>query len=126
MTGNRFPLAALSIIAVMGAGLIPSRGHAADSGATLFSRYCFACHAVEPGRNKLGPSLHGVVGRAAATVPSFLYSRALRGAGPVWTEDTLNAFLTSPRTLVPGTTMMIKGVPDPAERATLIEYLKAN
>ncbi len=85
---------------------------------------CMACHAVEPGRNGVGPSLAGVFGRKAGSSPGFTYSAALKASGKVWDEATLDTFLTSPMTAVPGTHMTYMGQSDPAKRKALIDYLK--
>lgn len=66
----------------------------------------------------------GVVGRAAAAVPGFAYSLALRRSGIVWTEHALDEFLAAPLTVVPGTTMGFAGVPDDDDRRAIVEYLK--
>lgn len=84
---------------------------------------CRSCHAVEPGKNGIGPSLAGVFGRKAASVPGFAYSAALKNSGLTWDEATLDPWLAAPARLVPGTRMVI-GVPDPARRAELITYMK--
>jgi cytochrome c len=84
---------------------------------------CQACHSVEPGANRLGPTLHGVVGRQSGSVPGFNYSQANRAAGIVWTPEKLFQYLENPRRVVPGTTMAFAGIGDPQRRADLIAYL---
>jgi len=84
---------------------------------------CRACHAVEAGKNLVGPSLAGIVGSKAGAVPGYAFSPALKASGLVWTEDTLDRWLQGPARMVPGTKMMI-GVPDPAARKAVIDYLK--
>lgn len=66
-------------------------------------RQCASCHAVEPGQNRAGPHLHGIVGRQAGTVERFRYSGAMREAEIVWDEAALTAYLTDPRGFLPGT-----------------------
>ena len=62
------------------------------------------------------------MGRKAATSPHFNYTQALKDSGLVWNAATLDHFLTSPMTAVPGTTMPMP-VPDANTRADLIAYL---
>ncbi|RMD89565.1 MAG: cytochrome c family protein [Alphaproteobacteria bacterium] len=91
-------------------------------GEKVFSK-CKACHSLEPGVNKTGPSLHGVVGRKVDSVPGYAYSGALEKVVDVWTPENLNAFLTNPRGFAPGTKMTFKGLPKIEDRANLIAYL---
>ena len=90
-------------------------------GEAIYSR-CMACHAFE--YNRTGPKHCGLFGRRAGSVPGFEYSEAMRRSGIVWNERTLDRFLAAPTKVVPGTTMTYAGVPDPKERAALIQYLK--
>lgn len=85
---------------------------------------CQACHAVAPGGPDLvGPDLAGVYGRKAASLPGYEYSDALKASGIVWTSDELDAWLTGPSALVPGTKMAFVGIASPALRADVIAYL---
>lgn len=85
---------------------------------------CMACHSTEPGKNSVGPSLAGVVGRKAGSVPGFAYSDANKNSGLTWDEKTLDTYLTNPMKMVPGTKMTYAGLADPAERKAIIDYLK--
>jgi nitrite reductase (NO-forming) len=96
----------------------------ADAGAKVF-RKCQACHSAEPGKNGVGPSLFGVVGKKAGAVEDFNYSPAMQGSGIVWTPDNLDAFLTNPRQFMPGTKMVFAGLRAPEDRANVIAYLMA-
>lgn len=84
---------------------------------------CRTCHAVEPGRNGSGPTLHGIVGAKAASVTGFPYSKALKDSGLVWDRATLDQWLAAPVKMVPGT-RMVTMVPDEAQRAQIIDYLE--
>jgi len=99
--------------------------HAQDAaaGAQVFKSQCSICHSTQPGRNVIGPSLFGVVGRHSGIIPNFRYSSANQASGLVWTPPTLDRYLAAPRRVVPGTLMSYPGLKDDRERADLIAYL---
>jgi cytochrome c len=99
--------------------------HAQDAaaGARVFRSQCSICHSPQPGRNIIGPSLFGVVGRHSGIVPDFHYSSANRASGLVWNPPTLDRYLTAPRDVVPGTLMSYPGLKDEHARSDLIAYL---
>src|SRR5919106_5730285 len=83
-----------------------------EAGAQVF-RTCVACHTLEPGAHRTGPSLAGVFGRKAGRAEGFhRYSDALRSADLVWNEDALNAFLADPQAFLPGNRMTFPGIRD--------------
>ncbi len=85
---------------------------------------CASCHAIEAGQpTRIGPNLHGVVGRPAGSLPGYAYSPAMKAQHFVWTEAKLDAWLTRPAAVVPGTAMAFEGLPRPEDRAALIAYL---
>lgn len=85
---------------------------------------CQSCHSVQPGRNGIGPSLAGMVGRKAASVEGFSYSPALRAANLTWDRTTLDQWLAGPMKMVPGTRMVYAGMVDPAKRQEMIDYME--
>jgi cytochrome c len=110
-------VAAITASAAMAAGN-PTKG------ATVFRR-CAACHSVDAGKTSvMGPSLFGVVGRKAGTVPGFAYSPAMTSAGFVWTPAKLDAFIAQPAATVKGTKMPFAGIANAADRADLIAFLR--
>jgi cytochrome c len=95
-----------------------------EAGAQAF-RTCAACHTLEPGAHRTGPSLAGVFGRKAGTAEGFhRYSEALKSADLVWREDTLNTFLADPQAFLPGNRMTFRGLADAQARADVIAYLQ--
>ena len=99
--------------------------HAGDpeAGKQVF-RKCLFCHSLKPGETRTGPSLAGLFGRRAGSVPGFKYSASLSNAGFDWDEDTLDIWIAAPREFIPGTRMAFDGLKNPKLRADLIAYLK--
>ncbi len=102
---------------------LPAYAQDAVAGARIFQSQCSICHSPQPGRNVVGPSLFGVVGRHSGVIPNFRYSTANQSSGLVWTPPTLDRYLTAPRQVVPGTLMSYPGLKDDRERGDLIAYL---
>jgi|TARA_R110000868_G_scaffold80967_12_gene229564 cytochrome c len=95
----------------------------AVKGKVVFAR-CALCHDVKPGPKKMGPALNGLFGRTSGTIAGFTYSPAMQKAKIRWDAKTLDAFLAKPSAVVPGNRMAFAGVPQAADRANLIAYLK--
>lgn len=86
-------------------------------------RACGACHSVDEGVNKVGPSLYDVVGNNVAHLADFNYSDAMNQHGGEWTPELLFDFLGDPKGVVPGTKMSYAGMSNPQQRADVIAYL---
>ncbi len=87
-------------------------------------RKCKACHVVDQEKNRVGPHLVGIVGRSAASVEGFKYSKAMQGSGITWTEENLTAYLSDPRGFVKGNRMAFAGLKKEADIVNVIAYLK--
>lgn len=88
-------------------------------------RACAPCHSLESDRNMTGPSLAGLWGRKAGTLPSFdRYSDALKSSGIVWNDDTLDRWITDPEHMVPDNAMPFEGIKDSGARSDLLAFLK--
>jgi glucose/arabinose dehydrogenase/cytochrome c2 len=98
----------------------------ANAGKNAFRAQCALCHSAEPSDDggAQGPDLHGVFGRAAAGNPAFTYTQALRNSKLTWDAATLDRFLASPTSVVPGSSMVIP-VPKPEDRENIIAYFAA-
>ncbi len=92
-------------------------------GAIVFKQ-CLLCHTNEKGKNKIGPSLWGVVGRPSASIADYQYSSAMKAANKTWDEATLFVYLAKPQAMVPGTKMTFAGLPKDQDRLDVIAYLK--
>ena len=96
----------------------------AAAGAKVFKK-CVACHSiVAADGNKIGPNLHGVVGRAAGTAEGFKYSDAMKASGLTWDEATLEKYLRDPKGFVPKNKMAFAGLKKDADLANVLAYLK--
>ena len=113
------------LAAVLAASASLAHAGNAAKGATVFKK-CLACHTATEARNKVGPSLQGVVDRPVATVENYRYSKSMKefSAGKTWTEAELAVFLANPRGLVKATTMSFYGLKNPEDVADVIAYLK--
>jgi cytochrome c2 len=99
----------------------------ANTGEALFAEKCSGCHETKRnGARSIGPNLLGVAGRQVASLANYpAYSTNLRRLGGRWTDERLDAFLTDPGTLCPGTTMDFRGDANTAERTAIVGYLHA-
>ena len=114
-------LATMAAVA-LAAGTARAEGDPA-LGKTQFNK-CAACHSIKAGENKIGPSMHGIVGRAAHSIEGFSYSDAMKNYNVTWDQPTLDHYLADPRGTVPGTKMIFVGLKKEDERANLIAYLE--
>ncbi|MEQ1688683.1 MAG: c-type cytochrome [Sphingopyxis sp.] len=116
-------VAAMAIGAVAGyaQAVSPRPPVAAPNGAALYQSRCGGCHSIAA--NRVGPAHRGVVGRRAGTYAGYGYSRPLRESNIIWTPQNLNLWLQGPQAMVRGA-RMFTSVPNPAERAAIIAYLR--
>ena len=93
------------------------------SGEKIFKK-CAACHSINKGgKNKIGPALYNVVGRAVGGVDDYKYSKALASYGKEWSFEELNGFLKKPASYLKGTKMSYAGLRKEKDRASVIKYL---
>ncbi len=116
-----------SVIFFAGMNPVFADSDAAEGERLYKTLRCASCHAVGPGaKNRVGPQLNEIMGRAAAGIEGFRYSRAMVARaeeGLVWDEENLRAFLTAPSEFVPRTRMAYRGVRDDEDITALMVYL---
>jgi cytochrome c len=107
-------------------GLVAASAARADgdveAGKVQFKK-CALCHTDVAGKNRIGPSLFGVVGRKSASVADFNYSDAMKKFDHTWDAATLETYLSDPRNTVQGTKMIFPGLKEKKERDDVIAYL---
>ena len=123
---NRKLLAAVTALSVVALSQTAFAAGDAKKGERIFKK-CAACHAVgENAKNKLGPILNGIVGRAAGSEEGYTYSAAMKDSGLTWDEETLAKFLANPRKFMPGTKMSFSGLRREKDLANIIAFLKSH
>lgn len=130
---NRGWAAALALALVAGSAWAETPAGAAVAGAApagdaaagekVFNQ-CKACHTLQQGQNRVGPSLHGVVGRKAGMVAGFNYSQPMKASDITWDAEKLDKYLADPKGFIPGNKMAFPGLKKPEDRANVIAYLQ--
>lgn len=122
MSRDRWSLPLLALSFVLATG---SAGAAdIEAGKRLYNQ-CKACHELEAGKNKLGPSLAGIFGRKAGTIEDFKqYSEAMKTSGVVWDEEAIDKYIADPRGFIKGNRMAFPGLKRPEDRQNVIAYIK--
>lgn len=125
---NTTTASGLAGVLVTVAVLLPAASVGAETaGPEAFNNNCRTCHSAKEGDNRLGPSLHKVIGRKAGSAPGYAnYSQGMKSSGITWDEAALDKFIANPDTVVPNNNMKpFKGVTDPAVRDKIVAYLKS-
>lgn len=132
-------VASAMVVGLTGMGATTAVAGDAGAGAKIFKK-CAACHSLKPGKKKVGPSLHGLFGRAAGTFvdakgKSFKHSKDLVAAGAaglVWDAKTFAGYIADPKPFIAGmigkkkakTKMAFPGLRKPADVENLVTYLE--
>ena len=117
-------------VAMLSAVLLLALGGAARAdgdpakGAKVFAK-CKTCHEIDSDKNKVGPTLQGVIGRPAGAVPGFKYSEAMSASGVVWDAETIAAYTRQPKEFIPGNKMVFAGLKKDDEIEDLIAFIES-
>jgi cytochrome c len=121
---HRCAVIVCSTVVLAWASLAHAAGDAA-AGEAVFKKNCAVCHTTEEGKNKIGPSLFGVVGRHSASLAGYSYSDAMKKVDKTWDDQTLDTYLANPRALAPGTKMIFVGLKSDEDRQNVIAFLES-
>ena len=129
----------LTIATLFTATLLATGAQAAGDaakGAKVFKK-CAACHSMDAGDKKIGPTLAGFIGRTAGTVEGFKYSKDLAEAGEkglVWDEAGFVEYMADPKGFIGAaigkkkakTRMAFAGLKKESDREDLLAWLLEN
>jgi|SRR5665647_607732 len=114
----------IAVAFLIATSVAPSFAQDAKRGGHVFKK-CAVCHSIGPSaKNRIGPELNGLDGRAAGTVPKYDYSDANKNSGVVWNEESFKAYVKYPRAFVRGTKMSFAGLTNPQQVNDLWAYVK--
>jgi cytochrome c len=102
---------------------LPASAQDVVAGQRVYQQICQGCHSAAPGKDYIGPSLFGVVGRHVGREPGYHYSKADLAANLVFDTETLDRYISSPQGVIPGTAMSYNGLKEPKKRADLVAFL---
>lgn len=122
---NKIALAAAAVL-TLASGAAHAEGDAAK-GEKVFKK-CKACHAADEAKNKVGPHLVGIVGRAAGSVEGYKYGEGLTAKAAeigAWDEAKLIEYLADPKAFVGGKSKMAFKLKKEEDRADVVAYLKS-
>ena len=125
---------ATTLIAAVAIASTPVSAADAVKGKKVYNK-CRACHTSNKGgKNRIGPNLFGIFGKAAGVAKGYKYSASYLKAGKnglKWNAENLEGYLTNPRKFMRKTTgdksaktKMVLRLRKKSERENVVEYLK--
>ena len=99
-----------------------------SNGERQFQRKCSICHSLaDDGVRRAGPTLAGLFGRPAGSMPGYLYSDTVANLGIDWDEGSIDRlFDLGPDHFIPGSKMPMQRIVSPDDRRDLIDFLRDN
>jgi cytochrome c len=126
MSYARVTLASTTALLLLSGAALAQDAVDPNEAQLAFNNHCRTCHVTREGDHRLGPSLHGVIGREAGAASGYPYSPAMANADFVWDAAAIDRFIQNPEALVPGNNMKpFSGVASPEERAKIVAHLQA-
>lgn len=116
--------AALAISISSGVALAEEDAKLIKKGKKVYNK-CKTCHIIDEEKNKIGPHLVGIIGRAAGAVEGFKYSDAMKNSGVVWNDEEILAYLEKPKEYIPGNKMVFPGLKKESHRLAVLAYIKS-
>ena len=116
--------AAAAALALVLGGPARADGDAAK-GEKVYAK-CKTCHEIATDKNKVGPTLQGVIGRKAGTVQGFKYSEAMVNSGVTWDVATIAEYVAKPKEFIAGNKMAFSGLKKEDEIEDLVAYIQAS
>jgi len=99
----------------------------AVKGKKVFKK-CKACHAADKEKNKVGPHLVGIIGRAAGSVEKYKYSKGMKAKAAEignWDEAKMAEYITNPKKFLGAKSKMTFKLKKEDQRNDVIAYLKS-
>jgi cytochrome c len=132
-------IAGAVMLGLTGMTAAPAVAGDAGKGAKIFKK-CAACHSLKPGKKRIGPSLHGLYGRAAGTFvdakgKAFKHSKDMKAAGKaglVWDAESFAGYIATPKPYIGAligkkkakTKMAFRGLKKPRDVENLVAYIE--
>ena len=123
MRRTHLMIATAALAALGGTAVARADGDVAK-GEKVFAK-CKTCHEIATDKNKVGPTLQGVIGRKPGTVPGFKYSEAMMASGVTWDATTIAEYIKQPKDFIAGNKMAFPGLKKEDEIENLVAFLQA-